>query len=494
MKKKKTGSKILWVIQLLVEALLLILLWRLDMLPMKYFAAVGILLVLTAVISRLMLGRKTGKWEKNAGKFKRGAGCVFSVIVTAACLLASHAVLRLDSTFDAITTNKVSTVVGVYVLTDDPAQNIEDAKDYTFSAMNAYDTEAVTNAVEKIEKDLGMTLTMKSYDTTLAMIDGLYSGEVGAIVMSESYLDVLESMDEYSDFSQRTRLLDTHIVEKKKEDTVVQTPVIKDPSRQPFLVYISGNDARRELLADGGSDVNILVAVNPEDKQILMVNTPRDYFVANPAGGGAKDKLTLCGLYGIENSMEAMSQLYGQPISYYAKINFAGFRTLVDALGGVTIYSDISFSTGAGQIYAGENHLNGTQALAFARERKNLIGGDNDRGKNQMKLIAAMIDQMSAGNLLTNYSQILSSLEGMFATSMPSSTISDLVKMQLSDMASWDILSYAVTGDNGHDKPYSQGGLYAYVMYPHEDEVAKAAELIGSVLSGQVLTSADLDS
>lgn len=491
-KKKNRAVGLLWMAQVILEAVTAVLLWRLDMLPMKLFVPVLVLLVLAAVLTRSMMYRKPGKWERNAGKAKRAGGCVISVLVIAVCAVASHAVFTLNHTIGTITNNRVSAVVGVYVLADDPAQNIQDAANYSFAAVNSFDQEAVEEAIATIEKDLGASLNRKSYDTTFAMIDALYAKEVGAIVMSESYLDILEGMDEYSDFTEKTRLLDTHIIEQEKT-TTSNAAVVEEPTKESFLLYISGNDARRELLANGGSDVNILVAVNPTDKQILMVNTPRDYFVANPAGGGAKDKLTLCGMYGVENSMEAISRLYDQPIAYYAKINFTGFKTLVDAMGGVTVYSDKAFSTTSHTyVQAGENHFNGAEALAFARERRNLPGGDNDRGKNQMKLIAAMIDQLSSGTALTNYAQILGSLEGMFATNMSLDTISELVKMQLNDMASWQVLSYAVTGDNGKDQPYSQGGLYAYVMYPHEEKVEKASGLIARVLDGQVLTQEDL--
>ena len=247
------------------------------------------------------------------------------------------------------------------------------------------------------------------------------------------------------------------------------------------------------MLADSGSDVNILAAVNPETKQILLVNTPRDYFVANPAGDGAMDKLSHCGLSGIENSVEAIAQLYGHEIDYYAKINFAGFETLINAIGGVTIHSDFAFTVAKYyEIRQGENHLNGAEALAYVRERQAVAGGDNARGKHQMKIISAIIDQISAGKLLTNYTQILDSLDGMFAITIPPDDLAKLVKMQLSDMATWDVHSYAVTGSGGKGKPWAQNGLYAYVMYPHEETVEFAADLIGRVLTGEILTQDDL--
>ena len=212
----------------------------------------------------------------------------------------------------------------------------------------------------------------------------------------------------------------------------------------------------------------------------------------NPAGNGARDKLSHCGLNGINNCIGAMTNLYGLPINYYARINFSGFRTLVDAIGGVTIYSDKSFATRNYYIYEGENHLNGDQALDYARERKSLKGGDNDRGKNQMKLITAMIDQLSVSTLLENYQKILDSLEGMFSTSMPSEAIGKLVQHQLTQMPEWEIHSFAVTGDNGNDRCWAVGNGYGYVMYPHMDEVAYAAGLIQRVLDGEILTDEDL--
>ena len=205
------------------------------------------------------------------------------------------------------------------------------------------------------------------------------------------------------------------------------------------------------------------------------------------------DKLTHCGVNGATNSMEALGILYGVDPEYYARINFSGFETLVDAIGGVTIYSDVAFTVnGDYYIQKGENHLNGQQALGFARIRKSLAGGDNDRGKNQMKLITAILNQLSAGNLLQNYDQILKSLEGMFVTSMPAEKIGELVQKQLTEMPKWEIFSFAVTGQGGSDSCWAAGGGYAYVMYPHEAVVAHASALLEKVLTGETLTREDM--
>lgn len=231
--------------------------------------------------------------------------------------------------------------------------------------------------------------------------------------------------------------------------------ITKDQLNDPFVMYISGSDTRNKSLdLESRSDTNILAIVNPQTHKVLLVNTPRDSYVENPHLSNNKDKLTHCGIYGIDNSMEALENLYGVEIDYYCKINFTGVITLIDAIGGVDVYSDVAFTTEATSnvhINAGNNHLNGEEALAFARERYALAGGDFSRGENQMKLIKAVADKlMDSTTLLTNASSVMKSLEGMFTTDCPQLLITSLIKGQLSDSANrFEITSFAVTGTTG---------------------------------------------
>ena len=260
----------------------------------------------------------------------------------------------------------------------------------------------------------------------------------------------------------------------------------------PILIYLSGSDTRDQMLTTSRNDVNILAVVNPNTKQILLINTPRDYYIGNPAGGGAKDKLTHCGIYGIDCSMEALAGLYQEEINYYAQINFTGFKTLIDAIGGVTVYSDTAFKAINTEIHVGNNDLDGAGALDFARARHALSGGDNDRGKHQMGVIRAVVQKLSAGTILTHYAEIMDSLAGMFITDMSSGDVSSLVRMQLSDLAKWDVFTYAVTGTGGRAETYSMPGWSLYVMYPNEETVAHATELIDKMVDGETLTENDI--
>lgn len=496
-------SAVFLVLLLAAEGILAFEVWKLKMLPTKLFLIVIAVLVLIPALLSFMLFQRIGRWEKKRGHAKQIVAYILCVLVSAGCLYGFSVLSKVNNTLSSITSPvKVHVLLEVYVLTEDPAQSISDAENYVFGIADSVEEEDNQEAIGEIEKELNAKIQVKNYPSAFDMIDGLYAGEVNAIILDGSYMTIMDSVEGYGDFSDKVRMLHEHVIEKEipatenvggENSEIVQPPVIQDITETPFLLYISGNDARLQLLADGGSDVNILVAVNPKDKQILMVNTPRDYYVENPASGnGSRDKLSHCGLKGINNSVQAITKLYGHSINYYAKINFTGFRTLVDAIGGVTVYVDTPFTAGGYQYPQGENYMDGGKALIYARTRKAFASGDNQRGKNQMKLIAAMIDKLGSGTILTNYGAILESLEGMFTTSMPAEHIGKLVQMQLSEMPSWDIKSFAVTGDNGNDKCWAVGNGYGYVMYPHENMVNHASSLIGRVLNGEVITDEDL--
>ena len=263
-------------------------------------------------------------------------------------------------------------------------------------------------------------------------------------------------------------------------------------TKEPFVVYLSGVDTRGDLTDKARSDVNIIAAVNPVTKQVVLINTPRDYYV-DLAGTNSKDKLTHAGLYGVQTSMDTLGNLYGVDVQHYIRINFAGFINVIDALGGVDVYSDQAFtSVGSPGYYdpttfvEGWNHLDGKAALAFARERHAFKTGDVQRGINQMKVIDAMLNKIKSPALLMGFTKILDAVSDSFVTSLSQNQISALVRMQLSDFAEWNIERYTVTGTSGSStKCYSAKGQKLYVMKPDEASVAKAKEMIAAVLGGE---------
>ena len=263
-------------------------------------------------------------------------------------------------------------------------------------------------------------------------------------------------------------------------------------TKEPFVVYLSGVDNRGELTEKARSDVNILAVVNPSTKRVALINTPRDYYV-DLAGTNSKDKLTHAGLYGVETSMATLGNLYGVNVDQYLRINFAGFISIIDAVGGVDVYSDQAFtSVGSPGYYdpttfaEGWNHLDGKSALAFARERHAFASGDIQRGINQMKVIDAMMNKIKSPTVLMSFSKLMDAVSDCFVTSLSQEQISALVRMQLASLSDWDIQSYTVTGTSGKSSQcYSAKGQSLYVMKPDENSVNQAKELIASVLGGE---------
>ena len=263
-------------------------------------------------------------------------------------------------------------------------------------------------------------------------------------------------------------------------------------TKEPFVLYLSGVDNRGELTEKARSDVNILAVVNPTTKRVALINTPRDYYV-DLAGTDSKDKLTHAGLYGVETSMATLGNLYGIQVDHYIRIDFSGFISIIDAVGGVDVSSDQAFtSVGSPGYYdpttfaEGWNHLDGKSALAFARERHAFASGDIQRGINQMKVIDAMANKLKSPTVLMSFSKLMDAVSDCFVTSLSQEQISALVRMQLGDLASWDIESCSVTGSSGKSSQcYSAKGQSLYVMKPDESSVSKAKELIASVLGGE---------
>ena len=479
-----------------------IVVW-LNLLPMKYLALAGLILVwlLTLAYYFFYSGVKKKKGKKLTAKkkkrklyTKRSVGGVISAITMAACIMAASMMLQAGNALANIADSVIVTdTVSVYVLKDNPAESVADIKDGVFAITQNYDFEHTKTTLDKIKENLGQDVHTQNYDTVFDMVDALYAGNVDAMILNAAYVDVIKDQKGYEDFSERTKTLYDHEV----KSSVVQenTQSTRNITQDPFIIYISGSDTRNLKLATSRSDVNILAVVNPKTKQVLLLNTPRDYYVETTVSGGMRDKLTHCGIYGIDCSMGTLSNLYDEHVDYYVQINFNGFETLIDAIGGITVEAEKSFRTSEGGYYIsqGTNQLSGAVALSYVRERKSFADGDNARGRHQMQAIEAIIKKVSSGTtVLNNYSAILSSMEGMFATNMSSSEISALVRMQLSDMALWNVKSYAVTGTGSSQKTYSMPTKRSYVMIPDESQINYARILVDKVVDGRILSDEDL--
>ncbi len=253
----------------------------------------------------------------------------------------------------------------------------------------------------------------------------------------------------------------------------------KQSKGNSFIVYIQGVDTRGDqIVADeGNADVNILACINPDKHKILLLNTPRDYYYPLWGKPEYQDKLTHCGYYGIECGIDTLNSLYDIDIDYYVRVGFNSVRNIVDALGGVTVYSDWDFTIDGYHFVEGENTLNGDEALAFSRERYTLPGGDRARGKNQQKVITAIIDKVTSLEVLPHALGLLKAVTSNVTTDFPLFKATKLVVGQITSQAEWEAESIQVDGEGGWDYCYSLGESND-VMYVDQDSVDAAKEKV----------------
>lgn len=483
---------VITIIVIMLSVVFMGLLAMTKMIPTIYMLIIGIVLAVIAAIIWLLV------WHtRYTGRFI--GGTVLAVIMIAILAFGGFYINKTRSAISNISgeTTEV-TQMAVYVKNDDAADSVEATAGYTYGILSSLDRENTDGAVAHLNSEFGTEVQTKEYAGLTELADGILNGEVNAMLLNSGYLSVYEDMDGYTDFSTKIKEVGTVDVEstiQSAEESTPIEPITTANGGKVYTIYLSGIDTRGEMTAKSRSDVNIIATVNTDTHEILLVSTPRDYFVPLSISGGAPDKLTHAGIYGIDVCMDTLGMLYDIDINYYFRINFGGFVKVIDALGGITVNSDYDFDSKNILGYhfnKGENYLNGEQALIFARERYAFQEGDRQRGKNQMEVIRGVVKKALSPEILTSYSSILSSLDGCFGTNITYEEIAQILQQQLTNGGDWTIVSYSVNGTGATEKPYSMSQK-AYVMVPDYNTVDKAKSLMEKVRNGEVVTQEEAD-
>ena len=483
---------VITIIVIMLSVVFMGLLAMTKMIPTIYMLIIGIVLAVIAAIIWLLV------WHtRYTGRFI--GGTVLAVIMIAILAFGGFYINKTRSAISNISgeTTEV-TQMAVYVKSDDAADSVEATAGYTYGILSSLDRENTDGAVAHLNSQFGTEVQTKEYAGLTELADGILNGEVNAMLLNSGYLSVYEDMDGYTDFSTKIKEVGTVDVEstiQSAEESAPIEPITTANGGKVYTIYLSGIDTRGEMTAKSRSDVNIIATVNTDTHEILLVSTPRDYFVPLSISGGVPDKLTHAGIYGIDVCMDTLGMLYEIDINYYFRINFGGFVKVIDALGGITVNSDYDFDSKNILGYhfnKGENYVNGEQALIFARERYAFQEGDRQRGKNQMEVIRGVVKKALSPEILTSYSSILSSLDGCFGTNITYEEIAQILQQQLTNGGDWTIVSYSVNGTGATEKPYSMSQK-AYVMVPDYNTVDKAKSLMEKVRNGEVVTQEEAD-
>ena len=332
-------------------------------------------------------------------------------------------------------------------------------------------------ALKEINKKINInTIKYKNINT---IASDLVAGKVDSILLNSNSKRILDDM--LKDFKNNTRVVDKVVIYVKRgKSTVIN-------SNEPFNVLISGIDTAGDINSVSRSDVNIVMTVNSKNHEVLLTNIQRDMQVQLHGTTGIKDKLTHAGIYGIDMSRQTIEDFLDTKIPYYIRVNFDSLVKVVDSIDGVDIDNDVAFKGYTRNFEVGKLHLNGKEALEYARERKKMPSGDYTRGLHQEKIIEAIINKVTTSKkILNNYSKFTSVLDEFIQTNIPSSMIKLYVREQIDTMPKWKVISRAVES-NGSAlvETYSMPGMNLYVAFPDENSVRTASTIINGMLENK---------
>ena len=402
---------------------------------------------------------------------------LLGILISGTSLFAVGQFIGFTSRLNA-TSNYSNYSMSIAVLADSPIDNISQVT----SVMGPTGTDK--DNIQQLMNDLKATqnkeLTVEESRSYLAAYKSLLAGDTKAILLNSVFENIIES--EYPDYASKIKKIYT-----KELTKTVETP--KDVKGDSFNVYISGIDTYGPISSVSRSDVNIIMTVNRETKKILLTTTPRDSYVPIADGGNnQKDKLTHAGIYGVDASIHTLENLYGIDLNYYARLNFTSFLKLIDLLGGVDVYNDQEFTAHTnGKSYSvGNVHLDSEQALGFVRERYSLADGDRDRGRNQQKVIVAILQKLTSTEALKNYDGIIKGLQDSIQTNMPLETMMKLVNAQLESGGTYKINSQDLKGTGRMDLPsYAMPDSNLYMMEISDSSLESVKAAINDVMEGK---------
>ena len=439
--------------------------FKLNLIPKKY-------LIIGYIVAIILIGGLIFNIFRKSKLVIKIISSIFLVLISIMFIVG---IKILDNTYHFLSKTQVgydTLTYSVVVKKENNYNKIDDLKNKKIAYLDDKYKDDIKNNLEKEIK----------YSQKLFNASDIYNkflnNEVDAIVLEEGYLTLAN--EEIKDFKDSTKTIYTFKVKVKAYKGKSKVKV----TEEPFVLYISGIDQYGDVdKVRGRSDVNQIMIINPKTHHILMVNTPRDYYVQLAGTTGLRDKLTHAGVYGIDKSIDTLENIYDVKIDHYVRINFDSLIKVVDLIGGVDINSDRSFRCYTNKsVYVNEgwNHFNGKEALAYSRERMSYKDGDNHRGRNQQQVIEAIIEKLTTSDeIIKNYNSILNSLEGSFQTDMPIETITAFINYQLDEMPSWKIDKVQANGSSSWNYTYSMGyDYYLWVLEPDWNSVEVIKEKI----------------
>ena len=466
MKKKNIIGIISGILLFIITTIFIVILKKIDVIPDKYFMLLVVTCYIVTIITDIFLFISS---DNIVFKLFKGLAYIVTILMIVGYSCGIYYLNKTTHFMNNLNTiKKEITSYYIIVMKESKYDEISDLYGKNLTYYEGTSQEVLS----KIKLELNYS-TVKNIDS---LKDRLYTAKTDSILVSDLIKEDLE--EKYTDFSERTRVLKTIDITKDVED-ITKKVSIKNTS---FNVLISGMDSYGTINKTTRNDVNMIATVNPNTNKVLLTSIPRDYYVQLHGKTGYKDKLTHAGIYGINTVVQTIEDLFGIDINYYVRVNFTTVESLVNTIGPIEIYSDKAMSLDGCKYVVGTNTVNGKCALRFARERHSYVEGDNHRIKNQQEVIKGIFNKLSkSAMVVTDYTSILDSLDGKFATNMDMKDITAFIKYELEDITKYEILDTQVTGTGSMELTYSYPHQKLYVMFPSEQSVESAKEYINKI-------------
>ena len=460
---------ILNIIAIIFLLLISISITELNILPGKYYYQMIGLLLIIGILFILSI-------FKSNKKFLLIISIISSIIISIISFLGLIYLNSTNKLLDNISFIKEKSIYYIIVKKDSDYKKLSDLDNKNLAIIENSSSN-YQKALKEVNKKINInTIKYKNINT---IASDLVTGKVDSILLNSNSKRILDDM--LKDFKNNTRVVDKVVIYVKRgKSTVIN-------SNEPFNVLISGIDTAGDINSVSRSDVNIVMTVNPKNHEILLTNIQRDMQVQLHGTTGIKDKLTHAGIYGIDMSRQTIEDFLDTKIPYYIRVNFDSLVKVVDSIGGVDIDNDVAFKGYTRKFEVGKLHLNGKEALEYARERKKMPSGDYTRGLHQEKIMEAIISKVTTSKkILNNYSKFTSVLDEFIQTNIPSSTVKFYVREQLDTMPKWNVISRAVeSSGSALIETYSMPGMNLYVAFPDEKSVKTSSRIINEMLDNK---------
>ena len=485
MSKKNLISIYTWLLVIVMAVVLYFVSTSFFIFPSKFKIPFLLVIVLITVFTGILsiLFKKKGKF------FPVVINILLSILMFITIIFLPNIEKRIRSIFKNVKTDTM--LVNVYAFNENVYDDFSRYDGSNFIVQSAVDLSNQQSAIDDIKTRLDRMNLVREADV-ISALETFYNNKNYLLVLNEAYVDSIEELEGYNNFSDDTKVVYSYVKEIEIEEPV---DTVKDVTKDNFIIYVAGSDTRRDFLSIyGRTDVDILMSVNPVTKQIMMVGIPRDTYLPNPAQNNVYDKLTHLGNDSIYNTMKAVGDYFDIDIDHCVVVNFNSFIRIIDAIGGIDVDNPYSFNATSYSGYGyynfakGNIHLNGDQALSYSRERKSLSSGDFDRSQHQTIVLKAIINKLISPTILSSYNSLLDALSGQFLTDMDVDDIYKLIGMQIDDNSKWDIINYSLGGKGDMLGTASMGvSRQLYVVHLFESQVNFIQDQVDKMINNEII-------